>query len=93
MSTSYEIPPGRLGNLTSDEAKTLEDFRTELTNEKLIVEDRHDDATLLRFLRARKFELAKAKEMFVAAEKWRKDLGVPDIVLSVGVIQRVATPR
>lgn len=92
MST-YEIPPGRLGNLTPEQVKTLEDFRNELTNQKLIVEERHDDATLLRFLRARKFDLAKSKEMFAAAEKWRKDFGVPDIVQSVGLIQRVATPR
>ena len=42
--------------------------------------ERHDDATLLRFLRARKFDLAKAKEMFIACEKWRKEFGVDDIV-------------
>jgi len=31
-------------------------------------------------LRARKFDLVKTKEMFIAAEKWRKDFGVDDIV-------------
>ncbi|TFY62327.1 hypothetical protein EVG20_g6749 [Dentipellis fragilis] len=39
-----------------------------------------DDATLLRFLRARKFDVPKAKFMIVAAEQWRKDFGVDDIV-------------
>jgi hypothetical protein len=34
----------------------------------------------VRFLRARKFDVAKAKEMFIANEKWRKDFGVDDIV-------------
>jgi phosphatidylinositol/phosphatidylcholine transfer protein len=44
------------------------------------VPDRHDDTMLLRFLRARKFDLIKAKEMFIAAEEWRKSFGVDDIV-------------
>jgi len=84
MSTSYQAPPGRLGNLTPEQLKTLEQFRKELTDENWIVPERHDDATLLRFLRARKFDLVKAKEMFIAAEKWRKEFGVDDIVKSVG---------
>ena len=44
------------------------------------VPERHDDATLLRFLRARKFDLVKAKQMLIAAEEWRKSFGVDDIV-------------
>jgi len=32
-----------------------------------------------RFLRARKFDLAKAKEMIILQERWRKDFGVDDI--------------
>jgi hypothetical protein len=75
--------PGRLGNLTPEQLKILEQFRKELTDEGWIVAERHDDATLLRFLRARKFDLIKAKEMFIAAEKWRKEFGVSDIVKSV----------
>lgn len=41
--------------------------------------ERHDDATLLRFLRARKFDVAKAKEMIIACENWRKEFGVDGI--------------
>jgi hypothetical protein len=41
--------------------------------------DRFDDATLLRFLRARKFDLPKAKQMWAANEKWRKEFGADDI--------------
>ena len=85
MSTSYQALPGRLGNLTPEQLEILEQFRKELTDEKRLVPERHDDATLLRFLRARKFDLAKAKEMFIAAEQWRKDFGVDDIVKSVGL--------
>ena len=44
------------------------------------VPERHDDATLLRFLRARKFDLAKAKLMIISAEEWRKSFGVDELV-------------
>lgn len=33
-----------------------------------------------RFLRARKFDVVKAKEMLLNAEQWRKDFGVDEIV-------------
>ena len=36
-----------------------------------------------RFLRARKFDLVKTKEMLLSAEQWRKDFGVEDIMKSV----------
>ncbi|KAI8455099.1 CRAL-TRIO domain-containing protein [Phakopsora pachyrhizi] len=39
----------------------------------------HDDATLLRFLRARKFDLAKSKLMFIESEKWRKEFKVDEL--------------
>ncbi|KAF8903929.1 CRAL-TRIO domain-containing protein [Gymnopilus junonius] len=77
---NYRPEPGRLGNLTVIQLHTLEKFKTELKAEGAFVEERMDDATLLRFLRARKFDLAKAKEMIIAAEKWRKDFGVEEIV-------------
>ena len=35
---------------------------------------------IYRFLRARKFDLVKAKEMLLDCEKWRIDFGVDDIV-------------
>ena len=38
------------------------------------------DLLFSRFLRARKFDLLKTKEMLLAAEQWRKDFGVDDIV-------------
>ncbi|KAF8272637.1 CRAL-TRIO domain-containing protein [Lactarius quietus] len=36
----------------------------------------HDDATLLRFLRARKFDSAKAHKQFAATEAWRTKVDV-----------------
>ena len=97
MSTSpaFENLVGRLGNLTADQQAILDQLRKELNDEGWFVADRHDDASLLRFLRARKFDLVKAKEMLNAAEKWRKSFNVDDIAKSVGrhTTQTLATPR
>lgn len=41
--------------------------------------DRFDDPTLLRFLRARKFDLPAAKLMWENNEKWRKEFGTDGI--------------
>ncbi|KZV87548.1 putative SEC14-phosphatidylinositol/phosphatidylcholine transfer protein [Exidia glandulosa HHB12029] len=77
--SKWTPPPGRVGNLTPEQQKTLDEFRTELQNEGHFVADRHDDPTLLRFLRARKFDIAAAKTMFIACETWRKDFGVDEL--------------
>ncbi|KAJ6579542.1 CRAL-TRIO domain-containing protein [Mycena vulgaris] len=79
---NYKPLPGRLGNLTVIQQHALEKFKKELKDEGYYTEGepRMSDATMLRFLRARKFDVAKAKEMFIANEKWRKDFGVDDIV-------------
>ena len=53
-------------------------MREELSTEGYT--ERLDDSTLLRFLRARKFDVALAKEMFAECEKWRKDYGTDTIL-------------
>lgn len=42
--------------------------------------ERLDDSTLLRFLRARKFDVMLSKKMFDDCEKWRKEFGTNTIL-------------
>lgn len=65
-------------NLTDEQKQILEQLRLELVAEGY--ELRLDDASLLRFLRARKFSLPKAKLMFEECEKWRALFGTNTIL-------------
>lgn len=69
---------GYPGNCTDEQKQALEELREQLT--KMGFEKRLDDATLLRFLRARKFVVGKSLEMYVACEKWRKEYGTDTIL-------------
>ncbi|EJU05991.1 hypothetical protein DACRYDRAFT_19327 [Dacryopinax primogenitus] len=71
---------GHPGHLSPEQQHILSKFRTELEEDSVFVPERHDDATLLRFLRARKFDLAKAKFMITSCEEWRKDFGVDQLI-------------
>lgn len=71
-------PTGYPGFLTSEQTDALTELKKQLTEAGY--EKRLDEATLLRFLRARKFDVALAKKMFEECEKWRKDNGVDTIL-------------
>ncbi|TFK28614.1 hypothetical protein FA15DRAFT_665061 [Coprinopsis marcescibilis] len=76
---NYVPPPGYLGNLTVTQLHCLDKLKRELKEEGKFVEERMDDAMLLRFCRARKFAYDAVKEMLLSAEQWRVDFGVEDI--------------
>ncbi|KAH3677078.1 hypothetical protein WICMUC_001833 [Wickerhamomyces mucosus] len=71
-------PKGYPGNLDQDQEKKLLQLRENLKAKGY--ELRLDDATLLRFLRARKFDISLAEAMFEASEKWRKEFGTDTIL-------------
>ncbi|KAG6827834.1 hypothetical protein H0H93_015287, partial [Arthromyces matolae] len=55
--------------------ETLKIFREEVFSEGLLHEDDTlgtDDETLLRFLRARKFDLVATKRMLIDCQHWRQ---------------------
>lgn len=63
---------------TPQQAATLAEFRKRLEADK-VLEERDslgtDDATLLRFLRARQFKLDKALHMIRNTKQWRNSVG------------------
>jgi hypothetical protein len=80
--STYQPPPGRLGNLSAQQQATLDQFRADLKADANFPwnDARHRDTDLLRFLRARKFDLAATKTMIYKCEQWRKDFGVDELV-------------
>ncbi|XP_071721262.1 phosphatidylinositol/phosphatidylcholine transfer protein SFH9 [Rutidosis leptorrhynchoides] len=63
-----------------EEEKTVNAFRQNLI-EKDLLSNRHDDYhTLLRFLKARKFDIDKAVHMWVEMLNWRKEYGADSIL-------------
>ncbi|MCJ1314445.1 cytosolic factor, phosphatidylinositol/phosphatidylcholine transfer protein [Agyrium rufum] len=69
---------GHPGHITAQQEAQVFQLRTQL--EQAGCKDRLDTLTMLRFLRARKFDVAASMKMFLDCEKWRKDFGVDDLV-------------
>jgi len=64
---------GHPGHTTPEQDAQVHQLRASL--EQSGFHERLDTLTMLRFLRARKFVVEHAKQMFVDCEKWRKEFG------------------
>jgi hypothetical protein len=68
---------GHVGSLTLEQEQVLAQLKQQLG--AAYKPDKHDDYLLLRFCRARKFDLPKVIEMFTACEKWRAEYKVDEV--------------
>ncbi|KAJ5132690.1 Sec14 cytosolic factor [Penicillium atrosanguineum] len=76
-TTAPEPQSGHPGHTTEEQDAKVHQLRTKLEQEGYT--DRLDTLTMLRFLRARKFDVELAKAMFVKCEAWRKEFGTDDL--------------
>ncbi|KAI4278977.1 MAG: hypothetical protein LQ337_000584 [Flavoplaca oasis] len=77
-TTSPTAQSGHPGHTTPEQDAHVYQLRTQL--EQAGYSERLDTLSMLRFLRARKFNVNLAKQMFIDCEKWRKEFGVDNLV-------------
>ncbi|KAK6199010.1 peptide chain release factor 1 [Pestalotiopsis sp. IQ-011] len=77
-TTAPEAASGHPGHLSEEQEAQVVQFRLMLEQEGYT--QRLDTLTLLRFLRARKFDVNLSKKMFVDCEKWRADTKLDETV-------------
>ncbi|KAJ1536874.1 cytosolic factor, phosphatidylinositol/phosphatidylcholine transfer protein, partial [Cladochytrium tenue] len=80
LYNAMENLQGRLGHLTPEEEATLRDFKVILTEARLYDPATHSDHLLLRFLRARKFQIPLAFKMWQECQTWREEFGTNTII-------------
>ena len=67
---SYTPPEGRVGNLTPEHQKVLDQFRDELKAEGVFVEGRMDDSYLLRYVPAIRYINETHSDFVFASRLW-----------------------
>jgi len=84
---------GRPGSLSPVQQTALDAFKERLTKSGLYqagkgsTEDSHSDDTLLRFLRARKFDPVGAEQQFASTEEWRNEHNVDELYNSFDPVE------
>lgn len=77
-TTSPTVQSGHPGHTNAQQDAQVFQLRTQLEQDGCT--ERLDTLTMLRFLRARKFDVQLSRKMFLDCEKWRKDFGVDNLV-------------
>ncbi|CAI6338884.1 unnamed protein product [Periconia digitata] len=98
---SFQYPSGHFAHLSENQQVQLQEFKqlcqaggyytpagTDGTSEAS-----HDDETLLRFLRARRFVPQEAYKQFQDTENWRKENNIDDLFLTIEVEEFEQTRR
>ena len=72
---------GFYNQINQSQYNALQTWKQQLTSQNVLPNlDNYDDLFLLRFLRARKFDLEKTMEMFKKYLKWRIDMKVDELL-------------
>lgn len=66
--------------MSEAQEKALEEFKKYIADNKVTDHPQYDDYYLLRFLRARKFDMEKTKLMFHNFLQWRVDNDVDHVI-------------
>ncbi|KAF2641489.1 CRAL/TRIO domain-containing protein [Massarina eburnea CBS 473.64] len=98
---SFQYPSGHYAHLSDNQQAQLELFKQLSQKEGYYTpvgtdgktEASHDDETLLRFLRARRFLPSEAFKQFKETEDWRKENGIQDLFHVIEVEEFEQTRR
>ncbi|PVI06928.1 CRAL/TRIO domain-containing protein [Periconia macrospinosa] len=88
---SFQYPSGHFAHLSDNQQAQLQEFKQLCQDGGYYTpagvdgksEASHDDETLLRFLRARRFVPQEAYKQFQDTEEWRKENGIDNLFLTI----------
>ncbi|CAN8103217.1 unnamed protein product [Discula destructiva] len=92
----YGYPHGHLGHLTPDEETTFSAFKALLASKDLYQPGpppSPDDATIVRFLRARRWDIPSAHAQFAATAAWRRAMDLDTLYDTIDVASYEASRR
>ncbi|KAL1223364.1 Phosphatidylinositol/phosphatidylcholine transfer protein SFH7 [Cardamine amara subsp. amara] len=74
------VSVANVGDINAEDLYSVEEFRQILVDNNLLPSKHDDPHMMLRYLRARKFDIEKAKQMWCDMLQWRKDFGADTII-------------